>query len=292
MLGKIAAERLVEQEKVNKQLSQESKELKRNLAFAQAANLDLEKKVAELAEALKHCRDEKKAADEALDQSKKDLEKHQKTHDDDLLLIENLRKDHDKSLKTAEDLRTTNVDLARSLSSKKRKIQDLEKALTEQREASGKEISDIISKLKTLFEEYERSLKEFGIRPAPLPADLGLLEFMEWIDAEFKAFPEVISGANDFAAAFSIETILKHLHDFDCVDLAKFREKLPQFPNALSTSRLRPNEDVQAIPSKFVREFWLASGKEAVKSIARAKLAQDNFRTILFASANSQSFLF
>jgi hypothetical protein len=48
MLGKVAIERLVDQEKTNKQLSQESKELKRNFALAQSANLDLEKKVAEL----------------------------------------------------------------------------------------------------------------------------------------------------------------------------------------------------------------------------------------------------
>jgi hypothetical protein len=149
--------------------------------------------------------------------------------------------------------------------------------LTEQREASGKKISDIIDRLKILFEEYERSLNEFGVRPAPLSADLGLREFMDWIDAEFKALPEVISGANDFAAAFSVESILKLLHDFDCADLAKFREKLLQFLDALSTSRLRPNEDVQAIRSKFAREFWLASGKEAVKSITRAQLAQVNF---------------
>jgi hypothetical protein len=255
MIGKIAAEWLIEQEKANKQLSHESKELKRNFSLAQAANLDLEKKVAELAEALKHCQDEKKAAEEALDRSKKDLEKLQKTHDDDLRLIENLRKDHDKSLKTTEDLRTNNTDLAKSLSSKERKIQDLERALTEQREASRKNVSDIISELKILFEEYERSLNEFGVRPAPLPTDLGLPEFMEWIDAEFKAFPEVISGANDFAAAFSVESILKLLHDFDCADLVKFCEKLPQFLDAMSTSRLLPNEDVQAIRSKFAREF-------------------------------------
>jgi chromosome segregation ATPase len=81
MLGKIAAERLIEQEKVNKQLSHESKELKCNFALGQAANVDLEKKVAELAEALKHCEDEKKAVEEALDRSKKDLEKLQKTHE-------------------------------------------------------------------------------------------------------------------------------------------------------------------------------------------------------------------
>jgi hypothetical protein len=146
--------------------------------------------------------------------------------------------------------------------------------------------------LKVLFEEYKRSLNDFGARPAPHPADLGLSEFMEWIDAEFKALPKVISGANDFAAAFSVESILKLLHDFDCADLSKCREKVPHFPDTLGTSRLRPNEDVQAIGSKFAREFWLDSGKEAVKSIAHAKLAQVNFRTVLFTFANSQSFLF
>jgi hypothetical protein len=292
MLGKIAAEWLIEQEKVNKQLSHESKEVKRNFALAQAANLDLEKKVAELAEALKRCQDEKKATEEVLDRSKKDLEKLQNSHDDDLRLIENLRKDHDKSLKTTEGLRTNNSDLAKSLSSKEQKIQDLERALTDQKEASERSVSEIISSLKNLFEEYEKSLNEFGVRPVPLPTDLGLPEFMEWIDAKFKVLPEVISGANDFAAAFSVESILKLLHNFDCVDLVKFREKLPQFPDALSTSRLQPNGDVQSISSKFAREFWLDSGKEAVKSIARAKLAQVDFRTILFTSANSQSFLF
>jgi predicted nucleic acid-binding Zn-ribbon protein len=292
MLGKVAAEQLIDQDKLNKQLSQESKELKRNFALAQSTNLDLEKKAAELAEALKRCQDEKKVADEALEQSKKDLEKLQKTHDDDLSLIENLRNSHDRSSKIAEDLRANNADLARSLSSKEQKIQDLEKSLTEQREASGKKISDIIDRLKILFGEYERSLNEFGVRPVPLPTDLGLREFMDWIDAEFKALPEVIYGANDFAAAFSVESILKLVHDFKCADLAKFREELPQFPDALSTSRLRPNEDVQAIRSKFAREFWLASGKEAVKTIMRAKLAQVNFRTVLFATVYLQSFFF
>jgi hypothetical protein len=63
----------------------------------------------------------------------------------------------------------------------------------------------------------------------------------------------------------------------------KFCEKLLQFPDALSTLRLRPNEDVQAIKAKFARKFWLASGKEAVKSIARAKLDQVDLWKTLFA---------
>jgi hypothetical protein len=41
--------------------------------------------------------------------------------------------------------------LAKSLSVKDRRIQDLERALTEQKEASGKKVSDIVNKLKLLF---------------------------------------------------------------------------------------------------------------------------------------------
>jgi hypothetical protein len=240
-----------------------------------------EKKVAELAVALKKCQDDKKiteegkkVADEALQQSKKDLERLQKTHNDDLRLIENLCKDHDKSSKATEDLQTNNADLTKTLSNKELKIQDLEKALADQSETSGRNISEIINKPKLLFKEYEKSLKNFGVRPAPLPTDIGISDFMDWIDTEFKALPEVISGASDFSIVFSVESILKLLHDFYCADLVKFREKLPQFPDASSTSRLRPNEDVLAIKAKFAREFWFANRKEAVKSIARAKLDQ------------------
>jgi DNA repair exonuclease SbcCD ATPase subunit len=280
MLGKVAVERLAEQEKANKQLSQESKELKRSFALAQSANIDLEKKVAELAEALKTSQDEKKIAEAALGQSKKELEKVQKAHGDDLSLIENLREKHERAAKTAEDLRINNASLAKSLSAKDRKILDLEKALAEQDATSKKNTSEILEKLKLLYEEYKKSLNEFGVRPAPLPADIEIPEFMDWMETEFKALSEVISGASDFAAAFSVESILKILHDFDCADLEKFRGQISQFPSALSTSIIRANADVQAIKNKFAREFWLTSGKEAVKIIARAKLAEVNFCTI------------
>jgi hypothetical protein len=237
--------------------------------------------VAELAENLKRCQDERKVAEENAENSRKELERLRKTHDDDLRMIENLHKDHDKSQKTIEDCHVNNSDLAKSLRAKDRRILDLEKALAEQKEASKKNVSDLLDKLKLLFGEYEKSLKEFGVRPAPLPAELRVSGFMERIEAEFKALPDVISGASDFAAAFSVECILKLLHNFDCADLAKFREKISQFPGAMSTSIIRPNEDVQVIKSKFARESWLDSGKEAVKTIARAKLAQVNFCTIL-----------
>jgi hypothetical protein len=270
--GQVACEHLIEQEKTNKKLIEDRKKLSRDFKLSRAANSDREKKVSELAVALKKCQDEKKAAEEAAESSRRDLKKLQKTHDEDLRLIENLRKDYDKSSKAAEDLRTNNVDLAKTLSNKEQKIQDLEKVLADQRETSERNISEILDKMRLLFGEYEKFLKNFGVRPAPLPANLGISDFMEWIDTEFKALPEVISSASDFVVVFSVESILKLLHDFDCADLVKFREKLLQFPDALSTSRLRPNEDTLAIRTKFTREFWIASGKEAVKKIARAKL--------------------
>jgi hypothetical protein len=211
-----------QQEKINKKLLEDSQKLSRDFKLSRATNLDLEKKVAELVMALKKCQndmkivvDSKRVAEDALKQSKKDLERLQKTHDDDLRLIENLHMDHNKSLKAAEDLRTNNADLAKSLSSKEQKIQDLEKALADERETSGKNISKINNKLKLLFKEYEKSLMNFGVRPAPLPANIGISDFMEWIDTEFRALPKVISGASDFAAVFSVESILKLLHDFD-----------------------------------------------------------------------------
>jgi hypothetical protein len=108
VLGKISSQHLVEQEEITKKLSEESKKLKRDFNLAQAANVDLEKKVAELADALKKCQDEKKVtedgkkiAEEVVGNSKKELGKLQKTHDEDLKLIENLHKDHDKSSKAA-----------------------------------------------------------------------------------------------------------------------------------------------------------------------------------------------
>jgi hypothetical protein len=144
-------------------------------------------------------------------------------------------------------------------------------------EASGKEVSDINNKLKLLFKEYEKALMDFCVYPAPLPTDTEISDFMKWIDTDFKALPRVISSASDFAAAFLVESILKLLHDFDCADLVRFREKLSQFHDASRTSRLHPNEDVLAIKAKFAREFWFASGKEVVKNIARTKLDQVGF---------------
>jgi hypothetical protein len=58
--GRIACERLIKQEKINKKLIEDSQKLSHDFKLSQATNLDLEKKVAELAVALKSCQDEKK----------------------------------------------------------------------------------------------------------------------------------------------------------------------------------------------------------------------------------------
>jgi hypothetical protein len=63
-LGKIAFERLMEEEEATKKLFRESRKLKCEFNLAQSANLDLEKKVVELADALKKCQDEKKITED------------------------------------------------------------------------------------------------------------------------------------------------------------------------------------------------------------------------------------
>jgi predicted nucleic acid-binding Zn-ribbon protein len=91
IVGKISAERLQEKEEIIKKISSESKKLKCEFNLAQVANIDLEKKVVNLADALKKCKDEKKTAKDALESSQKEVERLKKTHEDDLKLFENLR---------------------------------------------------------------------------------------------------------------------------------------------------------------------------------------------------------
>jgi type IV secretory pathway VirJ component len=110
--------------------------------------------VAELAEALKRSHDEKKVAEATLEESKKELEKVRKSHEDDLGIIEKLRQKQERAAKIAEDLRINNASLAKSLSIKDRKIVDIEKALAEQGEASKKNTLEILGKLKLLYAEY------------------------------------------------------------------------------------------------------------------------------------------
>jgi predicted nucleic acid-binding Zn-ribbon protein len=64
ILGRVTSDHLLEQEEAIKKMSKESRKLKRDFNFAQAANLDPEKKVADLTDALKKCQDENKIAED------------------------------------------------------------------------------------------------------------------------------------------------------------------------------------------------------------------------------------
>jgi hypothetical protein len=102
-----------------------------------------------------------------------------------------------------------------------------------------------------LFEEYKEALGQFGARPEPFSENDDVSSMMNWMLAEFKALPNVISGVSDFAAIFSIESLLKLLTDFDCIDFTKLRVSLPRFPDAASTLAIRADEDVRALKVKF-----------------------------------------
>jgi ElaB/YqjD/DUF883 family membrane-anchored ribosome-binding protein len=67
----------------------------------------------------------------------------------------------------------------KTLSSKEQKIQDLEKTLSKRSEASGQEVAEIMGKLKILFDEYRKALREFGVRPGSLPESGDISELMD-----------------------------------------------------------------------------------------------------------------
>jgi predicted nucleic acid-binding Zn-ribbon protein len=112
IVGKVVSERLLEKEELVEKLTCESKKLKRELNKAQASGLDLEKGIVELVDSLKKCQNEKSLAEAALHDSRKDLERFNKTHEDDLKLIENLRKDFDKNTKIVDELHVSKVELS------------------------------------------------------------------------------------------------------------------------------------------------------------------------------------
>jgi vacuolar-type H+-ATPase subunit I/STV1 len=130
-------------------------------------------------------------------------------------LTENLRKDSDKNAKAVDKLRvnntklsTKNFDLAKTLSAKEQKIQDLERALSDRSESS-KEVDEIKEHFKLLFEEYWEALRQFGTHPCPLPDNEEISELMDWMLKEFQSLPNVISEASDSAVVFSVESLLK-----------------------------------------------------------------------------------
>jgi chromosome segregation ATPase len=164
IVGKVVSERLLEKDEVIKKLSVESKKLKHELNNAHDSSPELEQHIFELVDSMKKCQDEKSTIEAGILDSKKDLEKLNKTHKDDFDLIKNLRKDSDRNAKVVDqlcvsntELSTKNSDLAKTLRIKEQIIQDLEKALSERNEASGQDVDEIKKKFKLLFEEYRKA---------------------------------------------------------------------------------------------------------------------------------------
>jgi chromosome segregation ATPase len=202
IVGKVVSERLLEKEGLVEKLTSESRKLKREMNKAQASSLDLEQRITELADSLKKFQDEKGLVEAALRDSQKELEKLNKTREEDLKMIENLRKEADKNTKTINELSSKNSELAKSLSMKEQAIQDLEKALYEHSKTSDKDVYEIKQNLTVLFEEYKEALKQFNTRPSPLPESEEIFDLIDQMLKEFQALPNVILGASDFAALF------------------------------------------------------------------------------------------
>lgn len=98
--------------------------------------------------------------------------------------------------------------------------------------------------------------------PSPLPSVDDPSAILTWMLEEFDSLPKIIYGAGDYVASFSVESILKLLEARDCIDLVKFRQDGPHFPEASSVSALRVSEDVSSIKRTFVKEFWMASSQQ------------------------------
>jgi hypothetical protein len=138
----------------------------------------------------------KRLAEVALVDLKKNLEKLKKTQEDDLGMIENLC----RTLTKMQKLLMTS-DLVKTLSAKEQKIEDVERALSERSETSGRD-DEIGENLKLLFEEYREALRNFGARPGLFPDGGEISDLMDWMQKVFRALPDLISGATDFTAVF------------------------------------------------------------------------------------------
>jgi hypothetical protein len=136
------------------------------------------------------------------------------------------------------------------------------------------DFEEVKQNLKFLLEEYKEALKQFGTRPNPFPEKDDISYLMGWMLKEFQVVPSVISGASDFTAVFSVESLRKLLSDVDCDDLPKFRRGLSRFPDAAGTSAIQDDENILALKKKFMKEFWIDSGQEFAKKIARDKLEE------------------
>jgi len=89
---------------------------------------------------------------------------------------------------------------------------------------------------------------------------------------EFVGLRDILVAVSDNSAALACESILGLLDQEGCQDIEKLGAKEFKYP---TYSDLKQNlADVQSAKKMFLRRFWKASGREAIRATAAARLAE------------------
>ncbi|XP_022683337.1 uncharacterized protein LOC101759246 [Setaria italica] len=80
-----------------------------------------------------------------------------------------------------------------------------------------KEADDLLrANFAVLYENYKSALELFGAEPLPYPGDGDVVKIFDWMREEFEVLPEVISGLNDYAASFCLDSTVQLLEKEGC----------------------------------------------------------------------------
>jgi len=150
--------------------------------------------------------------------------------------------------------------------------------LCSQAEANKKFIDENVGSITkrsiTIYDEYCSTLATFGAEPLPLPRDPegGITGLLDWMLNEFVGLRDILVAVSDNSAALACESILGLLDQEGCQDIEKLGAKEFKYP---TYSDLKKNlVDVQSAKKMFLRRFWKASGREAIRATAAARLAE------------------
>lgn len=124
-------------------------------------------------------------------------------------------------------------------------------------------------KFAELYEEYKAELLPFGGEPYPFPADGNVLDVFEWMKNEFESLPEVMTGLNDYAASFCLDSTFQLLEREDCDHFLTFAKDGYDFPSASELRTQEKSGNVKAAKLKMFRRLWAASRKEYIQQLAR-----------------------
>nr|TKW30200.1 hypothetical protein SEVIR_2G019900v2 [Setaria viridis] len=189
--------------------------------------------------------------------------------------IERLRRDQANNVEIIEKLRTS-VEKSINIIAEQRKCIDLiGLELEEKTKYINKAEGILKEKFLELYEEYKAALHPFGAEPYPYPADGNVVDVFEWMKNEFESLPEVITGLNDYAASFCLDSTLQFLEDEDCDHFLNFAADDYDFPSASELGSREKTGNVKATKLGIFRQLWAASWKEYIQELARERLKQE-----------------